>query len=189
MSLPTLSWGLNITISVAQSTSRWHGSEFRLGAAANTFYTVHGDRQHPFGSRATVRKPRETRRSSGPGLCVPALRLVCRFEDEDAAGPSSAISGNCPSFERVPVGPETGLPKISVKEEKLSLGGRPLKAAARPMGNVGQRRPMSNPEEIARKELQTVAVRYHVSAKRVPSSAITVWQRFRETKRLKRICG
>jgi hypothetical protein len=48
---------------------------------------------------------------------------------------------------------------------------------------------MSNTEEIVRKELQTVAVRRHVFAASVPQSAITVWQRFHETKRLKRICG
>jgi hypothetical protein len=127
----------------------------------NTSYTVHGDRQHPFGSRATVRKPRESRRSSGPGLCVPALRLVCRFEDEDTAGPSSTIRGNCPSFDRVPVGRENGLPKTSVKEEKLSPGGRPLVATARPMGSLGRSRPMSITEEIVRKELQSVVVRRH----------------------------
>lgn len=127
----------------------------------NTSYTVHGDRQHPFGSRATVQKPRESWRSSGPGLCVPALRLVCRFEDKDAAGPSSTISGNCALFECVPVRPENGLPKISVKEEKLSPGGRPLVAVAPPIGTLGRSHPMSITEEIVRKDLQTVVVRRH----------------------------
>jgi hypothetical protein len=45
------------------------------------------------------------------------------FEDEDAAGPSSLTSGNCPSSERVSVQPEAGLAKIDHEEEKLSLGG------------------------------------------------------------------
>ena len=50
-----------------------------------------GDSQHPFGSLATDRRTMRIARSTiGPELCVPALRLVCLFEDDDAAGPSSA---------------------------------------------------------------------------------------------------
>ena len=59
------------------------------------------DSQHPFGNQAAdandefpndelYRTLSEIRASSllvGPRFCAPALRLVCPFEDDDAAGP------------------------------------------------------------------------------------------------------
>jgi hypothetical protein len=133
------------TQELAQSTSRWHGRAFRIGVAAKTFCTVRDDRQHPFGSRATVRAPLETRHSSGPGLCVPALRLVCHFEDEDAAGPSSKVSGNDSPFERVQ-GETIKLVCQRYQSKKRSFrmaNGHPG-VTVPPMGNLGRSRLMSN---------------------------------------------
>jgi hypothetical protein len=41
----------------------------------------HGMSVHPFGSLAARGSPEELR--EGPWLCAPALRRVCRFEDEE----------------------------------------------------------------------------------------------------------
>jgi len=66
------------------------------------------DSQHPFGSPAAGHVAESHRDSemavserlshvTGPKLCVPALRLVCPFEDDDAAGPSIAETALRPS--------------------------------------------------------------------------------------------
>jgi hypothetical protein len=122
-SLRTPSWGLNIKQKTCAINLGLARKSFRSGAATGSRFAIRGDRQHPFGSLAAVRAPRGACRSSGPGLCAPALRLVCLFEDEDAAGPSSSASGYCPSSERVSVRPGSGLAKINYEEEKRSLGG------------------------------------------------------------------
>ena len=70
--------------------------------------------QHPFGDQATalnngisfeIRFSQllpKLRFECGPWFCVPALRLVCLFEDDDAAGPYYAeiqIALRRPGFE------------------------------------------------------------------------------------------
>jgi hypothetical protein len=99
--------GLPKTWSMRNQTSRWLRTSKSVGP------TVHlsndrDDSQHPFGDQATagVACPRRVsgvgmfcfrhaytatlRKHAtliGPWFCVPALRLVCLFEDDDAAGP------------------------------------------------------------------------------------------------------
>ena len=60
------------------------------GRVVNPDGHCRSDCQHPFGSQATAsRKPNSLKLGNdrGPWLCAPALRLVCLFEDDDAAGP------------------------------------------------------------------------------------------------------
>ena len=60
----------------------------------------------------------------GPWFCVPALRLVCLFEDDDAAGPS--FIENCSSPHVSEDGPKIGLEKRSFRLATHTQVPRPM---------------------------------------------------------------
>jgi hypothetical protein len=68
------------TLQTAKSTSIV-GPEDPIVCRRETPWRLANDSQHPFGNQAAGEL------ITGPWFCAPAFRLVCLFEDDDAAGP------------------------------------------------------------------------------------------------------